>query len=89
MPHKIGNGNRRRRHFIREWREFRGLTQEQLADQVGTTKTSISRIESLKQSYTQDFLEAAADALGAHPGALLMRTPGETDREAAKPQRRA
>jgi transcriptional regulator with XRE-family HTH domain len=80
MPHKIGIGARRRRHFIREWREFRGFTQEQLADMVGTTKTSISRIESLKMSYTQEILEAIADALGVHPGVLLTRLPGEADR---------
>jgi transcriptional regulator with XRE-family HTH domain len=81
MPHKIGNSLRRRRHFIREWREFRGLTQEELADAIGTTKTSISRIEALKQGYTQDFLESCADVLGTHAGALLMRRPTEADRE--------
>jgi transcriptional regulator with XRE-family HTH domain len=90
MPRRIGNSARRRRHFIREWRVFRGLTQEQLADMLGTTKTSISRIESLKQGYTQEFLEACADALGVHPGALLTRMPADTDREVADiHQRRA
>jgi transcriptional regulator with XRE-family HTH domain len=88
MPHKIGFPSRRRRHFIREWREFRGLTQERLADMLGTTKTSISRIESLKQSYTQEFLEACADALGTHAGALLMRMPSDADQEAEAASRR-
>lgn len=83
MPQRIGDPRRRRPHFIREWRAFRGLTQQQLADMLGTTKTSISRIEDLKQGYTQDFLEACADALGAHPGILLIRGPNETDREVA------
>lgn len=91
MPHKIGDPARRRRHFIREWREFRKLTQEQLADAIGTTKTSISRIETLKQSYTQEILEAIADELGTTPGALLSRRPTEADREAppASARRRA
>jgi transcriptional regulator with XRE-family HTH domain len=75
MPHKIGNSTGRRRHFIREWREHRGMTQEELADLIGTTKTSVSRIENLKQSYTQEVLEACADALGVHQGDLLMRRP--------------
>jgi transcriptional regulator with XRE-family HTH domain len=87
MPPRIGNPSRRRRHFIREWREFRGFTQEQLADMLGTTKTSISRIEDLKQGYTQDFLEACADALGIHPGVLLTRPPSEADRQEPAPRR--
>lgn len=89
MPPRIGNPARRRRHFIKEWREFRELTQEQLADMLGTTKTSISRIEDLKQGYTQDFLDACADALGTHPGVLLMRPPTEADRNiVAEPKRK-
>lgn len=83
MPARIGNPARRRRHFIREWREFRGLTQQQLADIIGASKTSISRIEDLKQGYTQDFLESCADALGVHVGTLLTRAPTEADRIAA------
>jgi transcriptional regulator with XRE-family HTH domain len=89
MPARIGNPARRRRHFIREWREFRGLTQQKLADMLGTTKTSISRIEDLKQGYTQDFLDACADALGAHPATLLARPPQPTDRIDGAIRRRA
>jgi transcriptional regulator with XRE-family HTH domain len=87
MSSRIGTASRRRRHFIKEWREFRDLTQEQLADALGTTKASISRIESLKMGYTQDFLEACADALGCHPGDLLTRRPAEVDE--VKPRHRA
>ena len=79
MPKRIGDPTRRRRHFIKEWREFRGLTQQQLADKIGTTKTSISRIEDLTTGYTQDFLEACADALGTHPAKLLSRAPTDAD----------
>jgi transcriptional regulator with XRE-family HTH domain len=83
MSSRIGNAARRRRHFIREWRLFRGLTQEELAESLDTTKASISRIENFQQQYTQDFLEACADVLGTHPGVLLTRVPGASDREAA------
>lgn len=78
MP-RVGNPKRRRRHFIREWREHRGLTQEQLADRLDTTKANISRVESLKQGYTQDFLEACAEALQTDAASLLMRNPGDPD----------
>lgn len=79
MPRRIGDPRRRRRHFIKEWREARGLTQQQLADLLRTTKTSISRIEDLKTGYTQDFLEMCADALGTHPATLLTRAPTDAD----------
>jgi transcriptional regulator with XRE-family HTH domain len=81
MPRRIGNPARRRRHFIKEWREFRGLSQEQLAFALDTTTASISRIEALKTGYTQDFLEACADALGTHPAMLLTRAPNDSDAE--------
>jgi transcriptional regulator with XRE-family HTH domain len=94
MPRRIGNPQRRRRHFIREWREFRELTQQQLADRISAilriddiSKATISRIEDLKQGYTQDSLEAIADALGTHPAALLTRPPSDADRYAAAPPR--
>lgn len=79
MPKRIKPAAPRRRHFIVEWRKHRGLTQEQLAERIGTTKASISRIESYETGYTQDFLEACADALMCEPGDLLMRNPTDTE----------
>jgi len=66
----------RRRHFIKEWRKFRGLTQEQLAERVGVAISSISQLETMKQGYSQPTLEAIADALNCEPADLLMRNPG-------------
>lgn len=83
MPSKPRSPNAARRPFrrtyIREWREFRGLTQEQLADAIDRTKATVSRIETGDIAYTREFLEAAADTLGTHPGILLMRPPTEAD----------
>lgn len=79
MPPRVGNKARRRRTFIKEWRVFRKLSQEQLADRMNTTKANISRVENAVQPYTQDLLEAVADALGTHAGTLLTRGPTEAD----------
>lgn len=65
----------RRRHFIKEWRLYRGLTQDQLADRLEISKATLSRIESAKQPYTQDTLEALADAMLCEPADLIMRDP--------------
>jgi transcriptional regulator with XRE-family HTH domain len=66
-------------HFIAEWRDFRGLTQDMLAERLGTSKASISRIESGKQPYSQPFLEACAEALTTDAASLIMRNPADKE----------
>jgi transcriptional regulator with XRE-family HTH domain len=68
-----------RKHFIRQWRLFRGLTQERLAERVGLSISSISQLESGDQGYRQETLEALADALNTEPGNLLMRNPADPE----------
>jgi transcriptional regulator with XRE-family HTH domain len=63
------------RHFIKEWRKHRGLTQEMLAERMGIVRSYISHIENGKRRYDQFFLEAAADALACQPADLIMRDP--------------
>lgn len=77
MSQRIGYNPKRKRVItkIKQWREYRGLTQETLADRLETSKASISRIEAGEQAYTQDFLEACAEALRTDPASLLMRDP--------------
>ena len=80
MPRRVSFNPQRRKHFIREWRKFRGLTLERLADRLETSAGNLSRIEKGQQPYTQDFLEAIAEALSTDPASLIMRDP--SDREA-------
>ncbi len=74
--------NGRPRLFLREWREYRDLTQQQLADRLDTTSATISRIESGKRDYTGDFLWAAAYALNCHASDLISRTPTQPSLDA-------
>lgn len=60
---------------IRAWREYRGLTQEKLAERVETTPATISRLENGKQPYSQELLEALADALRCKAADLIARPP--------------
>lgn len=62
-------------HFIREWRNDRKLTQEKLAEKIGSTSGAISQLENGIINYTQPTLEAIAKALGCQPGDLLNRRP--------------
>jgi len=65
------------RHFVRQWRKYRHLTQEQLAERIGSTHGAISQLETGRTSYTQGMLEALADALMCEPADLLMRDPSQ------------
>jgi transcriptional regulator with XRE-family HTH domain len=67
------------RHFIREWRKFRGLNQEQFAERVGIDRGYLSKIESGKRRYDQPFLEAAAVVLQCEPADLIMRNPADPE----------
>lgn len=76
------------RFFFKEWRKFRGLTQQDLADQLGLTKATVSRIETGDIDYGRRFLEGAADVLGTTPGRLLSGPPTEADAYPLPEQRR-
>lgn len=66
-------------HFIRAWRKARGLTQQQLADQVGIDRSYLSNIETGRRRYDQPFLEAAAARLRCTPADLISRDPANGD----------
>lgn len=67
----------KQRHFIKEWRKFRGLTQERLGERVGVERSYVNKIENGKRRYDQPFLEAAAKALQCEPADLIMRDPSQ------------
>jgi len=48
---------------IKVWREYRQLTQQQLADRAGISKAYLSQIESGKRTGTTEVLSAIARAL--------------------------
>lgn len=67
--------------FIRQWRQHRNLSLEQLAERVAEytgksmTHATLSRIENGKIGYTQRILEAIAHSLLCEPADLIMRNP--------------
>lgn len=63
------------RTFLREWREYRGLTQEQAAERLNVSRTLLSKIENAKSPYVQGFMEAAAEAYMCDVADLIMRDP--------------
>jgi transcriptional regulator with XRE-family HTH domain len=61
--------------YFKAWRKFRTLTQQQVADRIGTTKTRVSLKERGLEPYDQYYLEALADALNTDTASLLARDP--------------
>lgn len=49
---------------LKEVRKGQGITQQQLAELVGTKKSNISRLESGRYNPSLDFLVKVADGLG-------------------------
>jgi len=70
----IPKAHRPKFHF-RAWRKFRRLTQQQLADRVDMSASSISQIESGEQGFSDVTLRSLAHALDCQPGDLLSRDP--------------
>jgi transcriptional regulator with XRE-family HTH domain len=73
--HMAKKPHKRRPTFIREWRKYRGLSQDQVAERVGLSQATVARVERGDIAYTQPVLEAVADALGCAPADLIMRDP--------------
>ena len=68
-----------RRTFIKQWRQYRGLTQERLAARINKSTATVSQIETGKSPYSQEILEAIAEALLCEPVDLLIRNPKDPD----------
>jgi transcriptional regulator with XRE-family HTH domain len=75
VGHTANMVEEKQRNYLRAWREFRELTQEQLADKVGTDKGVISLLESGARRLSDKWLRKLAPALNTTPGHLLDHDP--------------
>lgn len=64
-------------NHLRAWREHRKLSQNQLAERVGTNANMIGYLESGERGLSAKWLRRLADALETTPGHLLDHDPGE------------
>lgn len=63
------------RTYLKQWREFRKKSQDDLADEIGTSGATVSRMENGETPYSQDYVEAVAEALGCTVADLISRDP--------------
>ncbi|MEO1188333.1 MAG: helix-turn-helix transcriptional regulator [Pseudomonadota bacterium] len=64
-------------NHLKAWREFRNLTQEDLAEKVGTTAAVISLLENGQRGLSATWLHRFAPHLHVSPGFLLDHSPGD------------
>lgn len=67
--------NRPVRHYVKEWRKKRKLTQERLAERVDRSRGLISQIEIGETDLTEEMIYAIAHALNVDPGRLFDMNP--------------
>lgn len=73
--------------FMKEWRQFRWMTQQALADKVGTSKSLISRYETGSFDMSTPMQWRILEALDIRPDELWLRptlSPTEEQRAARK-----
>lgn len=69
------NFKTKRTTYIRQWRKFRKLTLERLAERLEVTAGALSQLERGDTGYTQPMLEALASELQCEPADLITRDP--------------
>lgn len=89
--HKFGNDfvhapaylvrmdDKRPPHYLKEWRKHRKLTQEQLAEKVGTSKSQISELERYNLQLSPKWLNKIGPVLEVQPGHILDHDPADLD----------
>lgn len=66
---------------LREFRKHRGWTQQQLADEVGATQSTISQLESGEKNPSFELVRELSGVLGITVGELLGEGPQELEPE--------
>ena len=75
MPSVKKPDHRRSKTFLAEWRRYRDMSQERVAELVDVDQTTISRLERGKVPYDQDILERLALVYGCEPFELITINP--------------
>jgi len=76
--HNVGMSNKPPfPNHVRAWREFRHLTQDELAELVGSSKATIGHIETGARRLSDKWAHPIAKALNTSPGYLYDHDPND------------
>lgn len=68
-------------NYLKAWRDFRGLTQAELAEAVGTNSNMIGYLETGERSLSLKWLRRLAPALDTNVGMLAQYDPHDLDKD--------
>ncbi len=68
-------------NHLKAWREYRGMSQQELADAIGTSHQVIGYLERGRTQLSAKWLRKLAPALKTTPGMLLDHDPAELDQD--------
>lgn len=68
-------------NHLKAWREYRDMSQQELADVIGTSHQVIGYLERGRTQLSAKWLRRLAPALKTTPGMLLDHDPAELDRD--------
>lgn len=68
-------------HYLKEWRKFRRMTQQELADRLDTSKSVISDMERGELQLSPKWLRRIAPILQTQPGHILDHDPESLDND--------
>jgi transcriptional regulator with XRE-family HTH domain len=68
-------------NYLRAWREFRKMSQEDVAERLDTAKGVISLLENGKRPLSDKWLRRLAEVLDTQPGHILDVDPNELNND--------
>ena len=81
LPHTVKMAKERIPNHLKAWREFRKMTQEELAAKLDTTVSQVSMLESGERGLSHKWLLRLAPILKTTPGHLLDHDPNTLDND--------
>jgi transcriptional regulator with XRE-family HTH domain len=79
LPPAIRRANRQIAEDLKTWRKLRGLTQTQLSDRAGISRTALSRLEHEGGGVSLESFTRVLRALGVLDGLIRALDPYESD----------
>ncbi len=71
FPHEVVKANARGSSLIKAWREYKGMTQKELAQKIGIKQPALARMEKQGVTPRRGSLVKLAKALGIVPEQLI------------------
>lgn len=81
LSHTVNMAKERIPNHLKAWREFRRMTQEELAAKLDTTVSQVSMLESGERGLSHKWLLRLAPILKTTPGHLLDHDPNTIDND--------